>query len=157
MMMGLYSIHMKCLFEKREFNMKIFHLVRWLFVISCILSACEKASTDHTGPVISAVQTSGNVLVISDCAGTSISISANVTDPSNVKSVLLFYRVANEPFASTSMELKDGVYQASLVGSDFLGKGYGNLEFYIQAQDGAGNVSKSSINQSVQFLPCVSS
>jgi hypothetical protein len=42
-----------------------------------------------------------------------------------------------------------------LNGPDFLGRPYGTLEFYITAEDKAGNLSKSPINQSVQFLPCV--
>ncbi len=85
-----------------------------------------------------------------------MTISAKVTDPSGVESVLLWYRVADQPFASTSMTLQDGVYQVSVVGSEFLGKGYGTLEFYVQAKDGAGNLSKSPVDQSIQFLPCVS-
>lgn len=130
---------------------------RFLLMICFILVACSKGASDQTGPAISDIKTSGNVLVISDCSGTSVTISAKVSDPSGVESVLLWYRVADQPFASTNMELQDGVYQVSVVGSEFLGKGYGTLEFYVQAKDGAGNLSKSPVDQSIQFLPCVSS
>lgn len=137
--------------------MKPLLFFRWLVVLVFVLSACGKASSDRTGPDISDIKTSGNVLVISDCAGTSVTISAKVTDPSGVENVLLWYRVADQPFASTKMSLQDGVYQVAVVGSEFLGKGYGTLEFYIQAKDGVGNLSKSAVDQSIQFLPCVSS
>lgn len=136
--------------------MKSLFVVMLFSVIALGLSGCGKTSSDHIGPVINDIKTSGNILVISDCSGTSVSISAKVTDPSEVKSVLLWYRVADQPFASTNMALQDGVYQATVVGSEFLGKGYGTLEFYIEAKDGAGNLSKSTVDQSIQFLPCVS-
>lgn len=135
--------------------MQSFRFAQWLLVTTLILTACEKVSSDHTGPEINEIKTSNNVLVISDCSGTSVDISARVTDPSGVDSVSLWYRVADQPFASTSMDLKDGIYQVTLVGSEFLGKGYGILEFYIQAKDGAGNLSKSPVDKGIQFLPCV--
>jgi len=138
-------------------HVKLFPLVRWLFVFVLILTACGKGPIDSTGPEISDIKTSGNVLVISDCSGTSVIISARVTDPSGVENVQLWYRVAEQPFASTNMALQDGVYQVTVVGSEFLEKGYGTLEFYIQAKDGAGNLGKSPVDQSIQFLPCVGS
>jgi hypothetical protein len=129
---------------------------RFLLIICFILVACTKGSSDQTGPAISDIKTSGNVLVISDCSGTSVSVTAKVTDPSGVKNVFLWYRVVDQPFASREMMVKDGAYEVSVEGSEFLGKGYGTLEFYIQAKDGAGNESKSPVDQSIQFLPCVS-
>jgi hypothetical protein len=135
--------------------MRPFLFIRWLFFAVLILTACGKASSDRTGPEINEIKTSNNVLVISDCSGTSVDITARVADPSGVDSVSIWYRVADQPFASTSMTLKDGIYQVTLVGSEFLGKGYGTLEFYIQANDGAGNLSKSQTDKSIQFLPCV--
>lgn len=135
--------------------MKPLPFARWLFLTVFLLTACGKVSSDRTGPEISEVKTSNNVLVISDCSGTSVDITARVTDPSGVDSVSLWYRVADQPFASTSMDLKDGIYQVTLLGSEFLGKGYGTLEFYIQAKDGAGNLSKSPVDKGIQFLPCV--
>lgn len=135
--------------------MKPLPFARWLFLTVFLLTACGKVSSDSMGPEISEVKTSNNVLVISDCSGTSVDITARVTDPSGVDSVSLWYRVADQPFASTSMDLKDGIYQVTLLGSEFLGKGYGTLEFYIQAKDGAGNLSKSPVDKGIQFLPCV--
>jgi hypothetical protein len=135
--------------------MRLFIFARRLFFIALILTACRKYSGDLSGPEISEIKTSNNVLVISDCSGTSVDITARVTDPSGVDSVSLWYRVADQPFASTSMPLKDDAYQVTLSGTEFLGKGYGILEFYIQAKDGVGNLSKSQTDTSIQFLPCV--
>jgi hypothetical protein len=128
-----------------------------MLIASFLTAACGKESSDKTGPDISDIKASGNVLVISDCSGTSLSVTAKVTDPSGVKKVLFWYRVADQPFASREMIMKDGVYEASVQGAEFLGKGYGVLEFYVQAEDSAGNVTRSPVDQSVQFLPCVSS
>ena len=136
--------------------MKPFRLITSILVASFSIAACGKGSSDKTGPEITDIKASGNVLVISDCSGTSVSVTAKVTDPSGVKNVLFWYRVSDQPFASREMTMKDGMYQTSVQGSEFLGKGYGTLEFYVQAEDSAGNVNKSPVDQSVQFLPCVS-
>ena len=126
------------------------------FTLLIGLSACTNGVKDRAGPQISNVQTSGNVLVISDCLSTSVTISANVTDPSGVEAVLLWYRTGNEQqFSSIDMEPKEGAYQVRLNGPDFLGRPYGTLEFYITAMDKKGNLSRSAVNQSIQFLPCV--
>jgi hypothetical protein len=120
------------------------------------LSSCRKPSTDQTGPSISDIKTSGNVLVISDCSGTSVTISAIVTDPAGIEKVQLWHRTGtDQQFSSTAMELQEGTYIVDLKGPDFLGHPYGTLEFYITAQDKVGNLSRSGVNQSVQFLPCV--
>jgi len=121
-----------------------------------LLSACEANRNDHVGPVISDVSTSDKVLVISDCPATSVTISARVVDTSKIASVLLWYRVdSGEPYASTPMEAQTGLYSASVKGSDLQGNGYGSLEFYITAEDERGNSSKSAVDTSIQFLPCV--
>jgi hypothetical protein len=132
--------------------------IRVLLVsIFAVLPACEGTSSDQTGPVISDIKTSGNVLVISDCPSTSVKVSANASDPSGIKSVLLWYRIPpDEKFTSAPMEFQDGSYVVSLNGVDFLGHAYGTIEFYISAQDAVGNMSQSAIDQSIQFLPCVS-
>jgi len=120
------------------------------------LSSCINPASDQTGPSISDVLTSGNVLVISDCQGSSVTISAKVSDPSGVEKVLLWYRTAtDQQYVSTAMDLAEGVYKVNLKGPDFLGQPYGNLQFYITAQDQVGNLSKSAVDQSIQFLPCV--
>jgi hypothetical protein len=127
-----------------------------LLVTFIVCSACRDLPTHQTGPSISAIKTSGNVLVISDCAATSVEISAKVTDPSGVARVLLWHRIgADGQFVSDGMELQDGIYKVALKGSDFLGSAYGPLEFYITATGRVGNLSKTSIDQSIQFLPCV--
>jgi hypothetical protein len=68
----------------------------------------------------------------------------------------LWYRVgSDQPFASSNMNLKDGMYTAKVQGSDLQGHGYGAMEFYITAEDEVGNKSESPHDDSVQFLPCV--
>jgi hypothetical protein len=144
------------LFFRKVETMRNLLLIVLILVTFFGLSACRNLPTDQTGPLISDIKTSGNVLVISDCSGTSVEISAKVTDPSGVARVLLLHRIgADQPFISAGMVLQDGTYKVTLKGSDFLGKDYGTLEFYITAKDGAGNLSESPIDQSIQFLPCV--
>jgi hypothetical protein len=128
----------------------------FLLGIGLILSACAAIRADHTGPVISDISTSDKVVVISDCLTTSVTITAKVTDASNIKSVLLWYRVgSDQPFASSNMNLQDDIWAAKVKGADLQGHGYGAMEFYITAEDEAGNKSESPHNDSVQFLPCV--
>ena len=94
--------------------------------------------------------------MISDCLSTSVTITAKVIDASKVKSVLLWYRVgADQPFFSSNMKLQNDIYVANVKGSELQGHGYGAMEFYITAEDEAGNASKSPVDKSVQFLPCV--
>ena len=127
-----------------------------LFGIALLLCSCAAIPSDHTGPTISDISTSDKVVVISDCLSTSVTITAKVTDASNVKSVLLFYRVGpDQPFASSNMDLQNGIYLAKVKGADLQGHGYGAMEFYIAAQDEAGNKSESPHDDSIQFLPCV--
>jgi hypothetical protein len=131
-------------------------MIRWLFGITFLLSACATIRADHTGPVISDISTSDKVVVISDCLTTSVTITAKVTDASNIKSVLLWYRVgSDQPFASSNMNLQDDIWAAKVKGADLQGHGYGAMEFYITAEDEAGNKSESPHDDSVQFLPCV--
>lgn len=136
--------------------MKSRMLITFIFIIMLPVSACKEVSSDHTGPTISDISTSGKVLVISDCPSTSIVITAKVTDASPITSVLLQYRVASDqPFLSAVMDLKEGLYTVSVNGADLQGKGYGAMEFHITAEDKEGNSSKSPLDQSIQFLPCV--
>jgi len=127
-----------------------------IFIAALVLSACEGIRGDYTGPAISDVSTSGKVLVISDCLATAVTITAKVTDASRITSVLLWYRVGSDrPFTSTSMDALEGLYTASVKGSDLQGDGYGTMEFYVTAEDGEGNAGKSPLDKSIQFLPCV--
>jgi hypothetical protein len=127
-----------------------------LFGIALMLSACAGLRADRTGPAISDISTSDKVVVISDCLSTSITITAKVTDTTNLKSVLLWYRVgSDQPFASANMDLQNDTYAANVKGADLQGHGYGAMEFYITAEDEVGNKSESPHDDSVQFLPCV--
>ena len=110
-----------------------------LWGVALILSACAGLQKDQAGPAISDISTSDKVVVISDCLSTSITITAKVTDTSNLKSVLLWYRVGSDMlFASANMDLQNDTYAANLRGADLQGHGYGAMEFYITAEDGAG-------------------
>jgi hypothetical protein len=130
--------------------------VMLLLGIGLLLPACVGSQGDLTGPVISDISTSDKVVVISDCLATSVTITARVSDASNVKSVLLWVRVGPDgPFASSNMNLQNGLYAAKVKGADLQGHGYGAMEFYITAEDEAGNKSESPHDDSVQFLPCV--
>lgn len=129
-----------------------------IFIASLALAACDGIRGDHPGPAISDISTSGKVLVISDCLATSLTVTAKVSDASGIASVLLWYRVGSDrSYASTRMDAQGGSYAASVKGSDLQGDGYGALEFYITAEDEAGNSGKSPLDKSIQFLPCVNS
>ena len=124
--------------------------------IVLIMPACAGIRGDQAGPVISDITTSDKVVVISDCLSTAVTITAKVTDASNIKSVLLWYRVgSDQPFISSEMNLQNDLYAAKVKGSDLQGHGYGAMEIYITAEDEKGNKSESPHDDSVQFLPCV--
>ena len=136
--------------------MKVLFWVLLNFMMLSGLSACGYRSVDRTAPELQSIKTSGDILVISDCPSTVVEITANVSDPSGVENVLLWYRIApDQKFTSASMELRDAVYVVSLKGADFLGHPYGIIDFYISAEDTVGNKSQSEVDQSIQFLPCV--
>jgi len=129
-----------------------------MIIISIILvAACKRAKSDLTDPVIRDISISSNVLVISDCQADSVTITARVIDESRITQVLLWYRVgADQPFTSDNMHPQCDQYSGTVKGSEFLGRGYGAMEFYITAQDEQGNISESPHDDSIQFLPCVS-
>jgi hypothetical protein len=143
--------------DETDRKMKPFVQVFALIFISTLASAaCGRLERDSSGPTISGIATSDKVVVISDCLSISVTITAKVMDASNVKSVLLWYRVgSDQPFASSNMNLQNDVYTATVKGADLQGHGYGAVEFYIAAEDEVGNSSKSPIDKSIQFLPCV--
>ncbi len=125
-------------------------------LLGLLLVSCTRLPGDNTGPAISNISTSDKVVVISDCLATSVTITAKVDDASNVKSVLLWYRVGSDgPFASSNMDLQNGTYMTKVKGADLQGHGYGAMDFYITAEDGKGNKSESPHDDSIQFLPCV--
>jgi len=131
-------------------------IIALILISTLAASACGRLGRDSSSPTISDIATSDKVVVISDCLSTSVTITAKVTDASNLKSVLLWYRVGSEqPFASLNMELLNDIYGAKVKGADLQGHGYGAMEFYVTAEDEAGNKSESPHDDSVQFLPCV--
>jgi len=131
-------------------------IIALILISTLAASACGRLGRDSSSPTISDIATSDKVVVISDCLSTSVTITAKVTDASNLKSVLLWYRVgSDQPFVSANMKIQNGIYTANVKGSELQGHGYGAMEFYIAAEDGEGNTSKSPIDNSVQFLPCV--
>jgi hypothetical protein len=126
----------------------------WVF----ILTACETASTarDSVAPTITEITTSNQSFSI-DCPPTSITINANITDTSGIKRATLWYRVgSDQTYTSKTMDAVDHTYNAKVQGIELPPGPYGALEFYITAEDTAGNSIKSSVDTSVQFLPCVS-
>lgn len=115
------------------------------------------ASGDTTGPMINNITTSSQGFSI-DCTPISITVTARITDPSGISRAQLWYRVGtDQPYASVDMAgSSGGDFNATVKGSDLPLGTYGVWEFYVTAQDKAGNASKSAPDTSVQFLPCVS-
>ncbi len=132
-------------------------------LIICILTsgivACQQtalASQDHTGPGIDHIETSVKVLAKSDCKNTSETVTADITDESGIKSATLWYRVgADQKYTPVDMQLVGNKYSATVKALDTPGGEYGTWEFYITAQDKAGNKSQSPLDTSVQLLACV--
>jgi hypothetical protein len=125
-------------------------------ILVILLTACGPVQASKAGPVISDVSTSGKILVISDCQGTSITFNARVNSQFSITNVSLWYRVgSDQPFKSIPMSAQGNHYRAVVQGKDLQGGGYGDLEFYIAAEDWKGNTSKSPVDKSIQFLPCV--
>jgi hypothetical protein len=131
-------------------------------MLACVgavtLTACGAASTqrDPVGPTIAQVTTSNQSFSI-DCPPTSITVTAQITDTLGITRAALWYRVdTNQPYTSKNMDASNHSYSATVQGLDLPAGPYGALEFYITAEDTAGNKSQSPLDQSVQFLPCVS-
>jgi hypothetical protein len=131
-------------------------------LLACIgvftLSACKAVSTaqDSAGPTITEITTSNQSFSI-DCPPTSITVTANITDTSVIKRATLWYRVgSDQPYSSKTMDASNHTYSATVKGIELPPEPYGAWEFYITAEDMAGNSNKSSVDNNVQFLPCVS-
>jgi hypothetical protein len=128
--------------------------------ICYLAAACRPVTSQHTtGPKIRNIATSSKVLAKSDCIPTSLSVSADISDDEDVKSVTLRYRIgAGQDFAATDMKYIAGdQYEATIVALDIPGGQYGVLEFFITAKDSAGHETKSNVDMSVELLPCVAS
>jgi hypothetical protein len=85
-------------------------------------------------------------------------VTSDITDPSGVTRAVLWYRVGtDQPYTALDMTPSGSQYSVTVEALDVPGKGYGLLEFYITAEDGAGNMSQSPLDTSVELLLCVSS
>ncbi len=138
----------------------LFSLV--LLLSASALVACQAqsalAAQDVVAPTIDNITTSTKVMAKSDCSITSVTVTSNITDESGIKQVELWQRVgADQPYTPVTMSLTDGKYSVNVKALDVPGGEYGNWEFYITAEDNAGNKSQSPLDTTVQLLPCVGS
>ena len=115
------------------------------------------ASKDKTAPIITNITTSAKFIALSDCANTSLTVTATITDDTKVKSAVILYRVgADQQFASMAMKPEgQDQFDITIVALEIPRGEYGPVEFSIVAEDEAGNQSKSAVDNSVQLLPCV--
>ncbi len=138
-----------------KYRLKMFGLI---IALAALISGCSAVSrTDTTGPTINNITTSSKVLAKSDCIQTSLTITGEVTDNGGIENVTLWYRVGkDQDFAQTNMTHANGdQYTATIKALDIPGGEYGVFEFYIAAQDKAGNQTKSSTDASVELSRCV--
>jgi len=113
---------------------------------------------DAAGPAFHRITTSSKSFSV-ECFPTSVTVTANVADPSGIKRVSLVYRVGTAGlYTSVDMGYSNGEYRVTVKGADVpYGKRYGVWEFYITAEDLVGNQSQSTLDRSVEMLACVSS
>ena len=131
-------------------------------MLACVgavtITACGAAATLHNtgGPTIAQVTTSNQSFSI-DCPPTFITVTAQITDTIGVTRAALWNRVdTDQPYTSKNMDAANDSYSATIQGIDLPAGPYGALEFYITAENAVGNTSQSPLDQSIQFLPCVS-
>ena len=136
--------------------MKRKYLLISLTFLIILTSSC--ASKDKTPPTITAITTSAKFIALSDCANTSLTVTATITDDTKVKSAVILYRVgADQQFASMPMKSEgQDQFDITIIALEIPRGEYGPVEFSILAEDEAGNQSKSAVDNSVQLLPCVS-
>lgn len=135
-----------------------FTLMVLLSAISMV--ACQQqaalAAQDKAGPSIDHIDTSAKTLAKSDCQNTSETVTANIVDESGIKQAVLWYRVgADQKYTPVNMSLIDNKYSVTVKALDTPGGEYGVWEFYITAEDQAGNKNQSPLDTSVQLLACV--
>ena len=120
------------------------------------ISACQGKAQNTAGPIFKRITTSSKSFSI-DCVPTSVTVTAQLTAPSGIKRVLLYSRVGiDQPYTAVEMNAAGDVYQGTVKAVDIPGKGYGVWEFYITAEDMAGNQSQTPPDRSVEMLQCVS-
>jgi hypothetical protein len=111
---------------------------------------------DTVGPTFNQITTSTKSFS-KDCVPTSITVTSNITDPSRVTRAVLWYRVGtDQQYTLMDMTPSGSNYSVTVQALDVPGKGYGVWEFYITAEDGAGNQSQSPLDTRVELLLCVS-
>jgi len=129
-----------------------------------VISACQGRATvqmtrmpqDTDGPIFHRITTSSKSFSI-DCVPTSVTVTASITAPSGIKRVVLHSRVGrDQAYTALDMNASGDDYQKTLKAVDMPGKGYGVWEFYITAEDLAGNQSQTPLDRSVEMLQCVS-
>jgi len=108
------------------------------------------------GPVFNRITTSSKSFSI-DCVPTSVTVTASLRAPSGIKRVVLHSRVGtDQAYTAREMNAAGDEYQATVKAADMPGTGHGIWEFYITAEDLAGNQSQSPLDESVEMLMCVS-
>jgi hypothetical protein len=129
------------------------------------ISACQGRATvpitpipqNTDGPIFHRITTSSKSFSI-DCVPTSVTVTASITAPSGIKRVVLHSRVGtDQAYTALEMNAAGDDYQENVKALDVPGKGYGVWEFYITAEDLAGNQSQTPLDRSVEMLQCVSS
>lgn len=111
---------------------------------------------DTSGPTFNQISTSTRSFS-KDCVPTSITVTSNISDPAGVRRAVLWYRVGtDQQYTPVDMTRSGSSYSATVKALDVPGKGYGVWEFYLTAEDGAGNQSQSPHDASVELLLCVS-
>jgi hypothetical protein len=130
-----------------------------LIILSiCIIVTSGCNHKNDQAPRISDIKTSSKVLAKSDCLNTTETITANITDNTHVTSAAVWYRIGqDQKFTSAAMKREAGdTFDATIIALQIPGGEYGTLEFYIVAEDEAGNQTRSPVDTSVQLLACVS-
>ena len=118
---------------------------------------------DMSGPSISTYSHSpGSISDGSYCSPFVSTVQTQVSDPSGVASVTLFYRYFNGAtlgkWASLTMSLKGSAYEATLSAPSLVvGPGAAYLEYYIHARDSLGNTSQrpSSSFPQIEVYYCI--
>ncbi len=106
---------------------------------------------DTTGPNIKNLSFPSSIYDSATCGPTEAQIRVNVSDPSGVSNVDIYYRVVKGNYigkwVSLSMAKSGKLYQRTLYPKDFQNSldsySGGWVEFYIIARDGRGNNSQS--------------
>lgn len=120
--------------------------------------AATSTPVDTVGPSFNSITTSSTTFTRAECPLDFVTVTANISDASGVVRVVLWYRVgSDQPYAPASVTYEENdTYTATVKGKDVPGSEFGAWEFYIMAEDGAGNRSQSPVDTSVSLLPCFS-